>query len=413
MEEGLSDYFKNQDLLNVLKKLKANGFKALLAGGAVRDALIGRAPSDFDVVTNASVEQVKALFSKTILVGAKFGIIVVVEGQSKFEVAQFRQESDYRDGRRPSLVKAGTIESDALRRDFTMNALFFDPESCELYDFVAGKRDILDKKIRCVGNPETRFLEDYLRMLRAMRFQAQLGFEIERDTYQAIRDFLSFAERVSNERVLIELEKAMIAPYFIKHLSLPEWSRFIEIWLRLPSNTINLNKIKPSSLANLKAVQNHSWVCLFCLLLSESGILIDKIKDLIGSKLLTRQCKRDVHCFLLGLDGKYWAQLSLEDQLVLSTDKWVWLGMMAGPTQATRELRFYWDNWPMNSEEVNMPTPPPPVLHARDIMARGVSSGPQIKGLLNRAYGIQLRFGVNQKESLLDCLVKSGYISGA
>ncbi|MGA2869013.1 MAG: CCA tRNA nucleotidyltransferase, partial [Verrucomicrobiota bacterium] len=159
----------------IVQRLQKAGFAAFWVGGCVRDFLLGREPQDFDIATDARPEQVEKLFQKTIPVGKKFGVMVVVENGQQFQVATFRAEADYRDGRHPEKVVFANAEADALRRDFTVNGLFYDPLTQKTHDWVGGEKDLRAKIIRTIGSPEERFGEDHLRMLRAVRFAAQLG----------------------------------------------------------------------------------------------------------------------------------------------------------------------------------------------------------------------------------------------
>ena len=172
----------------IAKRLREEGFLALLAGGCVRDRILGRTPRDYDVATSARPEQVKRLFRKTVPVGERFGCVQVHRGGGRVEVTTFRADGAYSDGRRPDAVEFGTDPAgDARRRDFTANALFEDPESGEILDFVEGRRDIDARVLRAVGDPGARFEEDRLRLLRAVRFAAVLGWTIEPATLAALR----------------------------------------------------------------------------------------------------------------------------------------------------------------------------------------------------------------------------------
>ena len=173
----------------------------------MRDFLLGREPDDFDIATDAKPEQVEKLFPKTIAVGKKFGVIVVVENKLQFQIATFRAEADYQDGRRPATVHFASAQADALRRDFTVNGLFYDPISKQIHDWVGGENDLRAKIIRTIGKPEERFGEDHLRMLRAIRFAAQLNFAIEPKTFSAIQNLAPKIKLISAERIRDELLK--------------------------------------------------------------------------------------------------------------------------------------------------------------------------------------------------------------
>jgi poly(A) polymerase len=197
---------------HVVERLQTAGFAAFWVGGCVRDFLLGREPGDFDIATDAKPEQVEQLFRKTIPVGRKFGVVIVVEGGHQFQVAMFRAEADYRDGRRPERVEFANAEADALRRDFTVNGLFYDPLAGSLHDWVDGEKDLRAKIIRTIGRPEDRFGEDHLRMLRAVRFAARLNFDVDVATLAAIQSLAPKIKAISAERVRDELIKLFALP---------------------------------------------------------------------------------------------------------------------------------------------------------------------------------------------------------
>ena len=192
--------------LAVLRTLRENGHEALLVGGCVRDILLGREPKDWDIATDALPDRIEALFSKTVAVGKAFGIIAVVcDDGSMVEVATYRVDSPYADGRHPSAVAFTNAREDAIRRDFTVNALLLDPSTGEIRDYVGGHEDLAARVIRAIGDPETRFAEDHLRLLRAVRFAAVLGFAIDPATFAAIQKLAPNIRRISAERIRDEL----------------------------------------------------------------------------------------------------------------------------------------------------------------------------------------------------------------
>ena len=200
--------------VEIVRHLQSAGFSAFWVGGCVRDFLLGREPGDYDIATSARPEQVEKLFKRTVAVGKKFGVLVVLEGGHQFQVATYRAEADYRDGRHPEQVTFGDAQADAQRRDFTVNGLFYDPIAEKLHDWVGGEKDLRAKIIRTIGVPEERFAEDHLRLLRAVRFAAQLGFEIEPQTLAAVRSLASKIELISAERIRDELIKLFSPPTF-------------------------------------------------------------------------------------------------------------------------------------------------------------------------------------------------------
>ncbi len=197
--------------LSIIARLRAAGHQAYLVGGCVRDRLLGREPKDYDVATDARPDRVSDLFERSEQVGAHFGVVLVRENTAQVEVATFRSDSSYSDGRRPDAVRfEGGPREDALRRDFTINALLFDPETNGVLDFTEGRADLQRGVIRAIGDPESRFQEDHLRLIRAVRFAARLGFEIEPETMAALKRLHHLILRVSIERVRDELIRILI-----------------------------------------------------------------------------------------------------------------------------------------------------------------------------------------------------------
>ena len=194
---------------HVIRTLRAAGHEALLAGGCVRDLILGRPPKDYDVATSARPEQVVALFPKALTVGAAFGVVVVVEEAVEVEVATFRSDRGYTDGRHPDAVAFTSAREDALRRDFTINGMFLDPETGAVTDYVGGQEDLNACVVRAIGDPRLRFGEDHLRLLRAVRFAAELGFEIDPATAAAIKELAGKISLVSGERVAAELKRML------------------------------------------------------------------------------------------------------------------------------------------------------------------------------------------------------------
>lgn len=195
---------------HIISTLRAAGHHAYLVGGCVRDLLLGRPPKDFDVATDAQPAQILKLFPGSGCVGAHFGVVLVRGQDAQVEVATFRSDRDYADGRRPSRVQFETSpRQDALRRDFTINGLLMDPETGEVLDFVGGRDDLARGLVRAIGDPEMRFREDHLRLLRAIRFAARLKFEIEPATFEAIRRHHALIRSVSAERVRDELVRIL------------------------------------------------------------------------------------------------------------------------------------------------------------------------------------------------------------
>ena len=217
--------------LAILKTLHDQGHDAYFAGGAVRDLLLEQSISEIDIATSASPQEIEQLFPKTIPVGKQFGVIVVVQDTNNFEVTTFRKEADYVDGRHPTRVSFTDARHDVERRDFTVNALFFNPFTEEVIDYLKGREDLERKLIRTVGPPQSRFQEDKLRLLRALRFACQLDFEIEQQTYQQVKEHASQLTQVSWERIRDEVLKILTGPDPSRGLKLMSDSGILEVIL--------------------------------------------------------------------------------------------------------------------------------------------------------------------------------------
>lgn len=195
----------------IIRKLNQAGYEAYVVGGCVRDTLLGRQPEDWDITTSAKPEQVKAIFGRTIDTGIQHGTVTIMRGKAGFEVTTYRIDGEYEDGRHPKSVEfTSNLVEDLKRRDFTINAMAYSHET-GLVDVFGGMDDLQQKRIRCVGSPKDRFTEDALRILRAVRFSAQLGFEIEPGTRQAITKIAPNLVHVSKERIQVELTKLLLS----------------------------------------------------------------------------------------------------------------------------------------------------------------------------------------------------------
>jgi poly(A) polymerase len=198
--------------LFICRQLQASGHQAFLAGGVVRDLLAGREVSDIDVATSAEPSEVESIFERTLPVGKSFGVMIVLTHEHRYEVATFRREGEYKDGRRPEFVQFSGAQEDALRRDFTVNAIFYDPISEDVIDFVGGREDLKRKLLRTVGTPRERFQEDKLRLLRAVRIACQLELEIDAETWKELTRQAESIRKVSRERIGVELIKMLTGP---------------------------------------------------------------------------------------------------------------------------------------------------------------------------------------------------------
>jgi len=217
--------------LKVLQRLKAHGHKAVFAGGCVRDGLMGIAPKDLDIATSAPPEEVEKIFTHTLPVGREFGTMVVVEEGHSFEVTTFRQDGPYLDGRHPSKVTFAAMEEDARRRDFTVNALFFDPVAGQVLDYVDGIADLSRRVLRTVGDARARFDEDHLRPLRAVRFVGQLGFSLDAVALAAIQERPGYLRDVSAERIFAEMKRLLGSAHLAGALEVLLQSQlYVDFW---------------------------------------------------------------------------------------------------------------------------------------------------------------------------------------
>ena len=215
----------------IARRLREAGYEALFAGGCVRDRLLQREPKDYDVATNATPAQVLGLFPKSNEVGAHFGVMLVKQHGHVIEIATFRTDGSYSDGRRPDHVVFATAEEDAQRRDFTVNGLFEDPESGAIIDFVGGRDDLSAGQIRAIGDASQRFQEDSLRLMRAIRFASSLGFSIEEKTWAAICEHAPLLARISPERIREELSRMLVHPSRARSFQLlTDSGLFVHFW---------------------------------------------------------------------------------------------------------------------------------------------------------------------------------------
>lgn len=220
-----------QSAESIAKTLADAGYVVFFAGGCVRDRLLDKSPKDYDIATNATPEQVLTLFPKADSIGAHFGVMLVKLNGEHFEIATFRTDGSYSDGRRPETVAYSSPEEDAQRRDFTVNGLFEDPFTGELIDYVEGKTDLASKTLRAIGNPDERFNEDALRLMRAVRFATVLGFEIEPTTWQAICNNAPLLQKISVERIQVEFNKILLSPNRRKGLEMLVDAKLVQYFL--------------------------------------------------------------------------------------------------------------------------------------------------------------------------------------
>ena len=266
-----------QAVTDIIHTLQQAGYEAYAVGGCVRDSILGRIPDDWDITTSAKPEEVKTLFRRTIDTGIQHGTVTVMVDKEGYEVTTYRIDGDYEDGRHPKDVTfTASLTEDLRRRDFTINAMAYNDED-GLIDIFGGIEDIERKMLRCVGDPEARFGEDALRMMRAVRFSAQLGYEIEAKTRNAIQKLAYTLEKVSAERIAVELVKLLVSPHpdrmrvcyetGLTAVFFPEFDRMMETGQKNPHHCYSVGE---HTLASLQAVRADK-VLRLTMLLHDSG----------------------------------------------------------------------------------------------------------------------------------------------
>ncbi len=244
----------------IIEKLEEHGFESYVVGGCVRDSLLGRQPGDWDITTKAAPWQVKSIFGRTIDTGIAHGTVTVMRGKEAYEVTTYRIDGEYEDGRHPKNVAfTARLEEDLKRRDFTINAMAYSHRT-GLIDLFGGRKDLAERRICCVGNPLDRFGEDALRILRALRFSAQLGFDIEQETREAVKTLAPNLVHVSKERIQTELTKLLVSPH-------PDYVERVFAYNIAPWISKTFGTIQPGQLditAQVPPVIPLRWAALLC-----------------------------------------------------------------------------------------------------------------------------------------------------
>jgi tRNA nucleotidyltransferase/poly(A) polymerase len=374
--------------VQVVRVLRDAGHQALFAGGCVRDALLAHAPDDYDVATSAHPDQIQALFPRTLAIGAAFGVVEVLGPKPiKVQVATFRSDGPYTDGRRPDTVAFSDARADAERRDFTLNGLFFDPLEAVLYDYVGGEADLNAHLLRAIGEPEARFREDRLRLLRGVRFAARFDLAIEPTTWAALKAMASQVITVSGERIAEELRKLLPHPNRARGISLLHESGLL---------AAILPEVDSCHLEALARLDRPSFPLAFAVLLEQvpvrrvgpiaerlrlSNTERDRIQWLIDHKHALREAERlPLHAVkpLLSHDGR--------DELLAMHRAF---GDEAGPAWCAARMA----EWP--AERID----PPPLLTGDDLKAMGLTPGPQFRELLDRVRREQLDERIATREA--------------
>jgi poly(A) polymerase len=414
---------RREDALAVLRALRGAGHVAYFAGGCVRDLLLGLAPKDWDVATDAPPPRVRKIFPRTQAVGAAFGVILVRQGQSIVEVATFRADGPYEDGRRPTDVRFTTAEEDARRRDFTINGLFLDPleGSGKLIDYVGGRQDIKDRVLRAIGEPARRFEEDHLRMLRAVRFAARFELSVDPKTADAIVTHAPQLKRISPERIAEELRLMLTQPTRDKAWKLLWDSRLLVEIFRFLSD------------AKQVPLDESRSVFLHC---AAGETIPFGLALAAGALCFRRHCSPDVDVAALARDGAVAKARAMRQALHLSNEEHDqmrailrdagWLILERNPTVAAIKRLIASANFKHArrlldalsacgfhvekiqqlrgaiDEAARTAVAPPPLVTGEDLIALGLQPGRLFRVVLDQVYDAQLEGKIASKEQALD-----------
>ena len=420
---------------SVLQKLRNAGHTAYFAGGCVRDMLLGLEPHDYDIATDALPEKIEKLFSRTVAVGAQFGVIVVLEEQAEIQVATFRHDGSYRDGRHPTNVTFTNAQEDAKRRDFTINGLFYDPITKEVFDYVKGREDLSKKMIRAIGNPRERFKEDKLRLLRAIRFATTLGFEIDSTTWKAVCELAPEIHAVSAERIRDELQKILLSPHRLRGFDLLDQSGLLKKILPELENlkgceqppefhpegdvfvhTRLMLEMLPEkvSLPLVLSVLFHDIGKPATRTVDENGRMRFYAHDQVGARMAEKILHRlrfsneiieaviptvrlhmsfkDVQKMRLSTLRRLMARPTFEDELELHRVDCASSHGMLDNYELLQEKK---------EEFANMPLIPPPLVTGQDLIELGMKPGPQFGKVLQTVKDAQLENLISNREEAL------------
>ena len=404
-----------QFALQVTRQLQQAGFEALWAGGCVRDQLLGLTPKDYDVATSALPEQVRQLFGKprTLPIGAAFGVITVLGPKSagQIEVATFRSDGEYADGRHPDSVQFSTAKHDALRRDFTINGLFYDPVHDQVHDYVDGLRDLESKIIRAIGSPFKRIREDKLRMLRAVRFAATFSFELESATASAVKESSSQINVVSAERIAMELRRMLVHPN--RRLAV-QLLRETLLDRAILSNEIRLavNTTWPSdgTCKMLDALETDSFPVALAAWLAELNSQSIEVASICRHWKLSN-VETDATLWLLETDPLIrvatqlpWPKLQRQlihplaaDAVELARATTAAITDDRSRADAIAGVRFCTERLAWTPAELN----PDPLLAGDDLIALGMMPGPHFKVVLETVRDAQLEKKISSKQQAI------------
>ncbi len=388
--------------LDIVEKLRAAGFEALWAGGCVRDELLGRVPNDYDVATSATPDEIRALFGRrrTLAIGAAFGVVTVLgpRAAGQIEVATFRSDATYSDGRHPDSVTFTTAEADAARRDFTINGLFYDPLEGTVVDYVGGQQDLQRRVVRAIGDPDARIGEDKLRMLRAVRFAAAFDFRLDEATCQAIRQSAHQINDVSAERIGAEIRRMLTDAHRAVAMQLLRETALLDEVLP------EVAELEPldwgAALRVLARLDDPSLALALAALLRNTDV--PNVARVVGRRLRYTNKEIERAAWLIdrlpiALDAPQapWPRL----QRVLTHDGVMelvaLLEAVVGKGDPAAEFCRERLAWP--AERLN----PPPFVDGGDLIAHGLTPGPDFAALLEHVRDAQLEGVISTRDEAL------------
>ncbi len=426
--------------LALARRLKQRGHEALFAGGCVRDRLLGHPPEDYDIATSAPPSEVLEIFPGSNEVGAHFGVVIAKHGGHHIEIATFRTDGSYRDGRRPESVTFSTPQEDARRRDFTINGLFEVPETGEVIDYVGGLPDLKAGIIRAIGEPKARFTEDGLRLLRAVRFAARIGFTIESDTDAALRDCAPLLDRISPERIRDEFSKILTSPrrragvehlvdtelarHFIPELlptigcdQPPEWHPEGDVF----THTMIMLGMLPGDapLELCLATLLHDIAKPPCRTVDPDGRIRFNGHDSRGAEIsetILRRLRYPNHVVdaVVAMVARHMQFMNVQKMRVAKLKRFMSSPGFAMELELHRvdcaSSNGFTDNYEFlhakAAEFAAEPLIPPPLVTGRDLIDMGLKPGPRFKEILDAIQTEQLEGGISDREGALELLRK-------
>jgi poly(A) polymerase len=395
--------------VEVVQKMRAAGFTAYWAGGCVRDQLLGRTPKDYDVATNAAPAQIQKLFGhrRTLAIGTAFGVITIKgpKAAGMIEVATFRKDAAYSDGRHPDSVTFSSAEEDAGRRDFTVNGLFYDPIEERVIDYVGGQDDLAARRLRAIGNPRERFAEDKLRMLRAIRFSAALNFALEESTLAAIQEMAADITAVSAERIAMEIRRMLVEPARVEAVCLLLESNLAPFVLPeiIPADGEMRQKLEESLAVLERLVEPNFPLALMTLIhrlvSPEASAVISRRWKLSNEESERVYWLLQHQSSLADPKSLRWSQLQ---PLLISDGIDDLLTFLEAAAPADEAAAYCREQLKRPREELD----PPPLVTGEDLIALGIPQGPQYRVLLEEIRREQLDGNLLNREDALHRLKK-------